>query len=88
VTTVARGFGAPVAIHALPDGSYYVVDANADGVFRVAADGTRTTLGSGLRTPMSIAVDGAGNVYVSELESRRIRRIDARTGRVTTISGS
>jgi sugar lactone lactonase YvrE len=88
VTTVARGFNAPVAIHALPDGSYYVVDAAADRVFRVAADGTRTTLGSGLRTPMSIALDGAGNVYVSELESRRIRRIDARTGRVSTISGA
>ena len=87
VTTVARGFSAPVAIHALPDGSYYVVDASASSVFRVAADGTRTSLGSGLKIPMSIAVDGAGNVYVSELETRRIRRIDARTGRVTTLVG-
>jgi NHL repeat-containing protein len=88
VTTVARGFGAPVAIHALPDGSYYVVDARATSVFRVAADGTRSALGSGLQTPVSIAVDGPGNVYVSEFERRRVRRIDVRTGRVTTIHGA
>lgn len=87
VTTVARGFSAPVAIHALPDGSYYVVDARESSVFRVTADGTRTPLGSGLQIPMSIAVDGGANVYVSELETRRIRRIDARTGRVTTLLG-
>jgi sugar lactone lactonase YvrE len=87
VTTVARGFGAPVAVHALADGSYYVVDARETSVFRVAADGTRTPVGSGLQTPMSIAVDGAGNVYVSELERRRIRRIDPRTGRTTTLHG-
>ena len=86
VTTVARGFSAPVAVHALTDGSYWVVDARA-GLFRVSADGTRTAVGSGLQTPMSIAVDGAGNVYVSELERRRIRRIDLRSGRVTTIHG-
>jgi sugar lactone lactonase YvrE len=85
VTTVARGFGAPVAIHALPDGAYYVVDAGASSVFRVTADGSRTPLGSGLQTPISIAVDGAGNVYVSELERRRIRKIDGRTGRTTTL---
>ncbi len=87
VTTVARGFGAPVAIHGLPDGSYYVVDAGASSVQRVHADGTRTPFGSGLQTPISIAVDGAGNVYVSELERRRIRKIDVRTGRTTTLLG-
>lgn len=87
VTTVARGFGAPVAVHALPDGSYYVVDAGAQSVFRVAPDGTRTPLGSGLQTPMSIAVDGAGDVYVSELERRRIRKIERATGRTTTLYG-
>ena len=84
VTTVARGFSAPVAIHVLPDGSYYVVDASASSIFRVTADGTRTPLGSGLQAPISIAVDGQLNAYVGELETRRIRRIDARTGRVTT----
>jgi sugar lactone lactonase YvrE len=87
VTTIARGFNAPVAIHALPDGSFYVVDAAASSVFRVAADGSRTPFGSGLRTPMSIAVDGSGNVYVSELESHRIRRISAGSGQVATIHG-
>ena len=88
VTTIARGFSAPVAIHALGDGSFYVVDAAASSVFRVSADGARSPLGTGLQAPVSIAVDGSGNVYVSELESRRIRRISAGTGRVTTIHGT
>jgi NHL repeat len=85
VTTVARDFRAPVAIEARPDGSYYVVDAAASSVFRVAADGSRTAIGQGLQTPTALSVDGAGNVYVSELETHRVRRIDGRTGRVTTL---
>ena len=76
-----------MAVHSLADGSYYVVDAQADRVFRVAPDGSRSELGRGLQTPVAIAVDGPGNVYVSELDSHRIRRIDAGTGRVSTFVG-
>jgi DNA-binding beta-propeller fold protein YncE len=85
VTTVARDFTAPVGIDARADGSFYVADARLDHVVRVAADGTRTRLGRGLRTPSSVVVDNNGNVYVSEFDGRSIRRIDSRTRRMTTI---
>lgn len=85
VTTIARGFSAPVGIDARSDGSFYVADASLDHIVRVAADGTRTTLGRGLNVPSSVTVDRAGNVYVSEFEGRSIRRIDARTRQSTRI---
>lgn len=86
MTTIARGFTAPVGIDARPDGSFYVADARLEHVVRVAADGSRTTLGRGLRTPSSVTVDRAGTVvYVSEFDGRSVRRIDVRTGRMSTI---
>jgi streptogramin lyase len=87
VTTIASGFGAPVCIEAASNGSLYVADSSVDHIVRVAANGTRTNLGRGLRLPTSAGVDRAGNVYVSEFEGRSIRRIDARTGRMTRIVG-
>jgi serine/threonine-protein kinase len=86
VTTVARGFGAPVGIDARTDGSFLVADASLDHVVRVASDGSRTTLGRGLRTPSSVVSDRAGSlVYVSEYDGRAVRRIDIRTGRMTFV---
>lgn len=87
VTTIASGFGAPVCIEAGPNGSFYVADASVDHIVRIAANGTRTNLGRGLRVPTSLGVDRSGNVYVSEFEGRSIRRIDARTRRMTRIVG-
>ena len=87
VTTIAAGFSAPVGIEARVDGSFYVADANLDHIVRVAPSGTRTNVGRGLRVPTTVGVDRAGNVYVSEFEARTIRRIDARTGRMTRIVG-
>jgi len=87
VTTVASGFNAPVCIEARLDGSFYVADASLDHIVRVAADGSRTNLGRGLRVPSSVGVDRSGNVYVSEFEGRSIRRIDGRTGRMTRVVG-
>lgn len=41
-----------------------------------------------LRAPEGVAVDGDGNVYVSERAGHRVRRIDARTGVITTFAGT
>jgi streptogramin lyase len=38
--------------------------------------------------PKGIAVDAAGNVYVADTENQVIRRIDGKSGLVTTIAGS
>lgn len=41
-----------------------------------------------LRAPEGVAVDGDGHVYVSERAGDRVRRIDARTGVITTFAGT
>jgi hypothetical protein len=86
VSTIARDFTAPVGIDARDDGSFYVADARLDHIVRVAPNGSRTRIGHGLNLPSSVVVDRAGRtVYVSEFEGRSIRRIELRTGRMSSI---
>lgn len=57
------------------DGSL-VVNTLGDGmVHLVSAEGTVTTLLGGLRNPQGIALDGAGNLYVTEFDAGRIDRL-------------
>jgi sugar lactone lactonase YvrE len=57
------------------DGSL-VVNTLGDGmVHLVSADGTVTTLLAGLHNPQGIALDGAGNLYVTEFDAGRIDRL-------------
>ncbi len=41
-----------------------------------------------LNSPTSVAVDGAGNLYIADTNNHRIRRVDAATGLMTTIAGT
>jgi sugar lactone lactonase YvrE len=41
-----------------------------------------------LASPQGMAIDSAGNVYVSDSSNQRIRRIDAVTGELRTVAGS
>lgn len=38
--------------------------------------------------PGGIAVDNAGNVFISEYSNNRIRRIDAKSGIISTVGGN
>jgi hypothetical protein len=102
ITTIASGFSTPVSVAAAPDGTLFVADAGQNRIFRVSADGRRTVVaGTGvpgstgdggpaprarLNVPSGVAVTGDGTVYVSEFEGRRARRIDGRTGRISTVA--
>jgi hypothetical protein len=41
-----------------------------------------------LFVPQHVAVDAAGHLYLSEVRSHRVRRVDAQTGIITTVVGS
>ncbi len=93
----------PHSIAMGPGGSLYIADSEAHRVRRVGPEGIISTVagigsagGSGddgpaveaeLDTPIGIAIDDDGVLYVSEFYGHRIRRIDP-TGVITTLAGT
>lgn len=71
------------------------VDAKSGTISTVAGTGKAGFGGDGgpaakaqFSSPHSIALDNDGNVYVADIANHRIRRIDAKSGIVTTIAGN
>lgn len=60
------------------DGSdiLYWADA-ASSVFRLNHDGTKTTIASGLHTPVDVVFDAAGTLYIADAGGGTIRRLPA-----------
>jgi len=93
----------PSAIAFDSQGNLYVADAgahvvrevsSAGAVSIVAGTGVQGFAGDGglataaqLDSPMGLAVDASGNLYISDTHNQRIRKITASTGIVTTIAG-
>ncbi len=71
------------------------VNAATGIVTTIAGTGTAGYSGDGgaatsalLHQPAAVAVDGAGNVYISDANNERIRKVTAGTGIITTIAGN
>lgn len=93
VFAVARG----------PDGALYLCDVDNHRIRRVTADGTISTYaGNGTRgysgdggpathaalnEPYEMAWDKAGNLFFVERLNHLVRRVDARTGVISTVAG-
>ena len=101
-TGSAARFARPTGVAVDSAGTVYVADTGNNTIRKITPDGVVTTFaglagtigstngtGSAARfsTPTGVAVDSAGNVYVTELRNQTIRKITA-AGVVTTLAGS
>ena len=57
------------------------------GKGRYGGDGGPATSAS-LYYPSGVAVDASGNLFIADRSNHRIRRVDARTGVITTVAGT
>lgn len=71
------------------------VDATTEIISTVAGNGWIGFSGDGgpatrasLKAPFGIAIGGAGNLFIADASNHRIRRVDARTGIISTVVGN
>lgn len=71
------------------------VDAATGLISTVAGNGTPDFIGDGgpaseasLSFPTAVSLDGASNLFIADLNNRRIRRVDATTGLISTVAGN
>ena len=67
------------------DTSGTITTIAGDGTFGSSGDGGPATAAQ-LANPSGVAVDSAGNVYIADLGTNRIRKVDT-SGTITTIAG-
>jgi len=70
------------------------VDHATGVITTVAGDGTSSSLGdggpataAGLNTAFGVAVDASGDLFITEANPNRVRRVDHATGVITTVAG-
>jgi sugar lactone lactonase YvrE len=71
------------------------IDAATKVISTVAGTGAIGYSGDGgpataamLALPQTVAVDGAGNLYIADNDNARIRKVDATTGTISTVAGT
>ncbi len=71
------------------------VDAATQIITTVAGNGVHAYAGDGLpaisaslNNPSWVSVDAAGNLYIGDVGNFRVRRVDAKTGIITTLAGN
>ena len=100
---LAAELARPYTLLAAPDGSVFIGELDNHRVRRVDPSGVITTvagtgeLGSSgdggpateaqLRTPVALALDAMGNLYIAEWLGQRVRRVDP-MGVITTVAGT
>ncbi|MDE0105484.1 MAG: hypothetical protein OXN89_24165 [Bryobacterales bacterium] len=94
-------FAGPTGVDVDGEGNLYVADFEAHRVLKVDPNGLVTTVaGTGtagysgdggpatsaqLRNPSGVAVDSKGNIYIADLNNKKLRRVDP-AGRITTVA--
>jgi trimeric autotransporter adhesin len=99
-TTVALGTPTGVAVDST--GNLYIAASTSQKVFKVDTDGTihsfagygtagydstTTAANAALNTPLDVALDTAGNVYIADSQNYRVRKVTS-SGIISTIAGN
>ena len=100
----AAMLNAPFSVALDSDGNLYIADFDNHRIRRVDASGNISTVagagtagfsgdggpasGAMLDGPSGVALDSAGNLYIADGNNHRIRKVDARTGNISTIAGT
>ncbi len=99
----ARSLNDPIGVARNAAGEWVIADTSNNRVRKVAAGVITTIAGNGtagfsgdgglainavVNSPRAIAVDAAGNIAFVDALNKRVRRIDAVTGNITTVAGS
>ena len=100
---VRTSLNVPLGVAVDGSGNLYIAESDQNRIHRVDASGIITTVaGTGegggggdggravearLNSPISVAVDRAGNLYIAEYSNHRIRRVDV-SGIITTVAGT
>jgi sugar lactone lactonase YvrE len=96
--------GVPTDVVVAPDGSFYIAEYGNHRVRKVRTNGIIVTVaGNGnygasgdgglatnalLRSPYRVALDAAGNLFISDYGNQRVRRIDIVSGIIATVAGN
>jgi uncharacterized protein (TIGR03437 family) len=64
-----------------------VTTVAGNGAFGYSGDGGSATSAQ-LRSPQGVAMDSAGNLYITDSGNNRIRKVAAATGAITTVAGT
>jgi sugar lactone lactonase YvrE len=92
----------PFGLDFLPDGSLVAADFGGHRISKVALDGTVTVIagdgeqgyrdgpaaGARFHAPHNVAVEKDGHILVADTSNHCVRRVDGRTGQVSTIAGA
>src|SRR5262245_24319969 len=98
---IAQGIGRPVSVISDGNGGFYT--ASGDYVGRVTANGILTVVAgngssvssgdggsavaAGLSSPLGLALDRAGNLFIAESSAHRIRKVSPE-GVISTVAGN
>lgn len=84
------------------DSNLYVSDSDRSIIYRITPSGAQSIHAGGgeftgdgriataavLRGPRGVAIDSAGNLFIADTANARVRRVDAASGRISTVAGS